>query len=146
MNKGCRARPNELTHLHPMQLRIIVWLGETGEHKVIRVLEEGACAEAGWGEHGSVQGSGRLVLLRMWVRRWLLMVLCGRRGRGRRRWEVFASLVDDAQLNDGWWVDWPSIGCQRARQCERPHSMATQKKNGEKKKKKEKKKREKTKQ
>lgn len=64
-----------------MQLGVVVGLGETGEHKVIRVLQEWSCAEAGWGEHGSVQWDGRLVgvLLRMWVRGWLLMVLGGRR-------------------------------------------------------------------
>ena len=84
MNKGEEAEYGiyERTHLHPVQLCVIVGLGETGEHKVIRVLQEWTCAEAGWGEHGSVQGAGRLVLLCMWVGGWLLMVLGGRRGRG----------------------------------------------------------------
>ena len=80
MNKGVRQK-DERTHLHPVQLCVIVGLGETGEHKVIRVLEEWTRAEASWSEHGSVQGAGGLVggvLLRML---WLLMVL-GRRGRG----------------------------------------------------------------
>jgi hypothetical protein len=72
----------EGTHFHPEQLSVIVGFGETSEHKVIRVLKEWTSAEAGWGEHGSVQGAGRVVLLRMWVRRWLLMVLGGRRRRG----------------------------------------------------------------
>lgn len=119
-------------YLHPVQLGVVVGLGETGEHKVIRVLQERSCAKPGWGEHGSVQGAGRLVgvLLRMCMRGGLLMVLGGRRG-GGWRWEVFTSFVDDAQLNDGRRVDWPSIGCERASECERPHSMATKKKKKE---------------
>jgi hypothetical protein len=115
------------THLHPVQLRVVVGLGQTGEHKVIRVLQEWACAEAGWCEHGRVQGSGRLVgvLCCMGVRRGLRMgVRGGRWRRGRRRWQVFASLVDDAQLHDGRRVDWSTIGCQPASASERPQSMA----------------------
>jgi hypothetical protein len=85
MNKGLEGDIEEIiqTHLHPVQLGVVVRLGETGEHKVVRVLQERSCAEAGWGEHGSVQWAGRLmgVLLCMWVRSGLLMVLGGR-GRG----------------------------------------------------------------
>jgi hypothetical protein len=132
VNKGREADETERmiqTHLHPVQLGVVVGLGETGKHKVIRVLQERTCAKPGWGEHGSVQGAGRVVgvLLGMCMRGGLLMVLGGRR-RGGWRWEVFTSLVDDAQLNDGRRVDWPSIGCQRASECERPHSMGHKKK------------------
>jgi len=88
MNKGFGRRIRNMgmryvrTHLHPVQLGVVVGLGETGKHKVIRVLEEWTCSKAGWGEHGRIQGAGRVVgvLLCMWVGGRLLMVL---RGRGR---------------------------------------------------------------
>jgi hypothetical protein len=55
------------------------------------------------------------VLCCMGVRRGLRMgVRGGRWRRGRRRWQVFASLVDDAQLHDGRRVDWSTIGADTA--------------------------------
>ena len=118
-----KKKRTQQTHLHPVQLRVVVRFRQTGKHEVIRVLQEGpAAAKAGGGEHRGVQGRGRLVGVRcggMGVRRRLLLV--GRRGR-RGRWEVFAGLVDDAQLHDGRRVDWSSIGCST--KSERPQSMA----------------------
>jgi hypothetical protein len=39
------------THLHPMQFRVIVGLGEARKHEIVRILEEGARAEACRSEH-----------------------------------------------------------------------------------------------
>jgi hypothetical protein len=92
-----------------VQLRVVVGLSEAGKHEVVRVLEEGPRAEARWGEHGGVQGPGRVVGVTMVVRGLLLML---RRGRGRRRRDlILAGLVGDAQLHDGRRVDWSTISC-----------------------------------
>ena len=39
------------THLHPMQLRVVVGFGEAREHKIIWILEEGTRAKASRSEH-----------------------------------------------------------------------------------------------
>ena len=104
-----RGQDARATHLHPMQLRIIVGFGKAGKHKVIRILEERARAKACWSEHGRVQRARRLVGVRMRVR-WLLLVLLGW-GRWGRGWKVFSGLVNDAQLDNGRRVDWTAIGC-----------------------------------
>ncbi len=118
MNKGqARGRGEEApgthvlaqkTHLHPVQLRVIVGLSEAGKHEVVRVLEKRPRAEARWGEHGGVQGPGRVVGVTMVVRCLLLMLGRGR-GRRRRGLEILAGLVGDAQLHDGRRVDWSTI-------------------------------------
>ena len=96
-------------HLHPMQLRIVVGLSEASKHEVIRILEERACAKACWSKHGGVQRTRRLVGMSVGVRWLLVLLLRWRRRRGR--WQVFSCLVDNAQLDDGGWVDWTTIGC-----------------------------------
>jgi hypothetical protein len=92
-----------------MQLRVVVGLGEAGKHKVIRILEERARAKACWSKHGGVQRTRRLVGMCVGVR-WLLVLLLRWRRRGRR-WQVFSCFVNDAELDDGGWVDRTTIGC-----------------------------------
>jgi hypothetical protein len=136
--EGDAVHGKDQTHLHPVQLRVVVGLGEAGKHKIVRVLEERPSAESGRREHGRVQRPGRL----MGVRRRLLLrlVMLRRRGRRRRRWQIFAGLVNDAQLHDGWRVDWATIGwgCggqRRAHQSDtpRPQRMAFQRTHAKKK-------------
>ena len=57
VNKGRGEPPGSAyvrgtrTHLHPMQLRVVVGLGKARKHEIVRILKERAGTEAGWSEH-----------------------------------------------------------------------------------------------